>query len=157
MAKTAFPHTVRALSALHGAVHKHHTLPIHSLMCWVARVEYATPVWGYQPHFSAIHCFRPAASLPSTPAFILALPATVPQMHLSILHMFFPPKPSRQGPCTPIPMMAVSTWHPRAGLGQGSLFGCPFSPLFLNGRQLLNTTNPPPLYPPNTSGQEATV
>lgn len=113
-----------------------------------------------------------ASCLPSTPTFILALPATVPQMLLCILHMFT--QTFEAGPCTPIPMMAVSTWHLRAG---PDLFVRPFSPLFLTGRQLLNTTNastlpsqylwsgshslniinPPPLYPPNISGQEVTV
>lgn len=52
-------------------------------------------------HFSAVQCLRPAACLPSTPTFILAFPATVPQMLLCILHHSH--KPSRQAPAPQSP------------------------------------------------------
>lgn len=152
MTKAAFPHTVRPLNGLHGAVNAHLTLLIHPWICCAWWLGMPCQCGGANPTSLQSNASDQLPACPQPqPSSWLSL-SLFPQMLLSILHTFT--QTFKAGPCTPIPMMAVCTWHPRAGL---DLFVRPFSPLFLTGRQLLNTTNPPPLYPPNTFGQEVTV
>lgn len=96
------------------------------------------------------------------------VPPLLPSQHRTLAGLITFPRVVSSAGGSPSP------WHLRAG---PDLFVRPFSPLFLTGRQLLNTTNastlpsqylwsgshslniinPSPLCPPNISGQEVTV